>query len=347
MPLRASSNVRNPYSGGGFTYPLKADTRASSEEWAKSAAEFDANLALIDYQNMYNEEYNNPSAIASRLRDAGINPDLAGLNGDPGVTSAGASAPSVNGGQRTSPIALVDSLGKIVNEGLALYAQYQDIQSKSLDIDLKRAGAAKQYVDLGMQQIQSELPYLADVASGSTGDLRSTHFSPNFKVPRKIRKQVNAILDNYIDSDAFQSQVNQYRFDNSNNFADNPQEFEEVLGYINKLKGSFMKYQLSESVNRSKYNSEYYGNIDGSLDASVKKFQGSSYLSQNEIKKEVNDTLNSLMERMSKSTNPIVTDFLQPVVGLLFMYFQNGGGIPLPSISTSDTRYGKSFKLGF
>lgn len=347
MPLRASSSVINPYSGGGFKYPLKADTRSSSEEWAKSAAEFDANLALIDYQNMYNEEYNNPTAIASRLRDAGINPDLAGLNGDPGVTSAGASAPSVNGGQRTSPIALVDSIGKIVNDGLSLYAQYQDIQSKSIDMDLKRAGAAQQYVNLGLQQIDSELPYLAEVASGSTGDLRSVHFNPNFKVPRKFRKQVNAILDNYIDSDKFQGKVNQYRLENVNNFADNPDDFEEVISTLNDLRSSFMKYQLSESVNRSKYNSEYYGNIDGSLDASVKKFQSSSYLSQNEIKKEVNDTLNSLMDRMSKSTNPIVKDFLQPVVGLLFMYFQNGGGIPLPSISTQDTMYGKSFKLGF
>lgn len=347
MSLRASSSVTNPYSGGGFTYPLKADTRSSEEEWAKSAAEFDANLALIDYQNMYNEEYNNPSAIASRLRDAGINPDLAGLNGDPGVTSAGASAPSVNGGQRTSPIELVDSIGKILNEGLSLYAQYQDIQSKSIDMDLKRAGAAQQYVNLGLQQIDSELPYLAEVASGSTGDLRSVHFSPNFKVPRKLRKQVNAILDNYIDSDKFQGKVNQYRFENANNFVDNPDDFEDVISSLNDLRSLYMKYQLSESVNRSKYNSEYYGNIDGNFDAQVKKFQGTSYLSQNEIKKEVNDTLNSLMERMSKSTNPIVTDFLQPVVGLLFMYFQNGGGIPLPSISTQDSRSGKSFKLGF
>lgn len=121
--MSATKQVKNPYEN---TYKSGAGSISGSGgvpvmgsgifgQWTKedqalfnlqmANAEWQANLSLMDYQNMYNS----PAEQVKRMREAGLNPDLLGV-GDGGVSAAGAPAPNVSAPDGVSDI---DTLGGV------------------------------------------------------------------------------------------------------------------------------------------------------------------------------------------------------------------------------------------
>lgn len=333
---------RNPYDM--FTFGTDQRARALQAEMARG--EYAADIAMLDYQNMYDRMYNNPTAKAERLKSAGINPDLAGLEGDPTLTSADAKSQGLAGNlaKDMNPLEMINVIGSVANQALQMYGDFQKIRGTTLDNQIKEATNLQQYQNLGFQQIHNELPYLANVASGSTGDLRSQHFRPIFRVPKRYQKQLNAIWSNYIDSDDFQRMVNNNRLENARAFSDDSQGFEEVISTLKGLQADYMKYMISSAYEQTKGEYQYNRTFDNQLSADAQNSANSLSISSKYIKDETNKTLNGLMGSMEKSSNPVVRDYLRPLVGMLIMYFQNGG---FPTISTQPNKYGTSFKLGF
>lgn len=348
---KASDAVQNPYSEvlernpyKMFTYGDEQRNRALQTELARG--EFDADLALLDYQNMYDRIYNNPTAKAERLKSAGINPDLAGLEGDPTLTSADAKSQGLAGNlaKDTNPLQMINMISSIANQALSMYGQFQQIRGTSLDNQIKEATNLQQYQELGFHQINNQLSYLQNVASGSTGDLRSNHFRPVFRTPKRYEKQLNAIWSNYIDSSDFQRKINNNRLENARSFADDSEGFEQVISTLKGLQADYMEYMIQNAFAQTKGDYEYNRNFDRSLSAQAQNSANSLSISSKFIKDETNKTLNGLMESMSKSDNEIVRNYLRPLVGMLIVYLQNGGS---PTISTQENSNGRSFKLGF
>lgn len=121
--MSAIKQVKNPYDN---TYKSGAGSISGSGDvpvmgsgifgqWTKedqalfdlqmANAEWQANLSLMDYQNMYNS----PAEQVKRMREAGLNPDLLGVS-DGGVSAAGAPAPNVSAPDGVSDI---DALGVV------------------------------------------------------------------------------------------------------------------------------------------------------------------------------------------------------------------------------------------
>lgn len=82
----------NPYADVDVTanglFGNYTDADAANTNVQMAGAQLLADLQLMEYQN----EYNDPSAQVARMRRAGLNPDLQGIQSQP---SAGASAPAV------------------------------------------------------------------------------------------------------------------------------------------------------------------------------------------------------------------------------------------------------------
>lgn len=337
----ARESVPNAYRDIIFNNPRNIlsegdDRRNRALQLETAAAEFDTDLALLDYQNAYDRMYNNPTAKAERLKAAGINPDLAGLEGDPTLTSADASTQGLAGklAKDSTPLQMVNSISSLINQVISTYGQIQNIKSTTLDNDMKSINNLRSMLDLGFKQIDSELPYLSSVASGSTGDLRSKHFIPLTSTfgsnrTRKMSKRLDSIFSNYIDSDAFQGKVNDYRMNIARQFGDNNQEFENVLSVLRDIQADTLISSLQSDKFKNKSDYDYYRNFDGSLSADAQNAINEQTKGSKEINNTVTSSLASLLDSMSKSDSSIVRDFLRPLVALFMGSIQSGH---LPSL---------------
>nr|DAV86881.1 MAG TPA: DNA pilot protein VP2 [Microviridae sp.] len=129
--------------GGLFGYKsVKKQIQAQKEE---NQLNREWNLSLAEKQNQWNidqwnreNEYNTPLAQMSRLKDAGLNPDLMYGQGISGLTSA--SSPTMTAGAPSSPVDLssaynrMPTVGQLVNEGMQtglLAAQIQKTKEET------------------------------------------------------------------------------------------------------------------------------------------------------------------------------------------------------------------------
>ncbi len=352
----ASGSVNNPYrdllaQNPNNMFTRGTDKRSRSLQTSTAAAEFDADLALLDYQNEYDRLYNSPTAKAERLKAAGINPDLAGLEGDPTLTSAGASSQGLAGNlsKDANPLEISQAIGGLINQAISTYGQLQSIKSTSLDNDMKSINNMKSILDFGFDQIDRELPYLANVASGSTGDLRSKHFIPltnsmGSNRSRKTSKRLESIFNNYIDSDSFQGKVNDYRMNVARSFGDNTSEFEKVLSTLRDVQSDIVINGLKSEKYSTKNDYEYFKTFDSELSAEAQNAVNETTKGSKSISATAVTTLSKLLDDMGKSDNEIVRDYLRPLVAVFFNYLQSGHS---PSISRTAGKYGMSTKLSF
>ncbi len=352
----AHDTISNPYvdllhRNPDDMFTTGTDSRNRLIQTEMASQEFSADLALLDYQNMYDRIYNSPTAKAERLKAAGINPDLAGLEGDPTLTSAGASTKGLAGNlaKDMNPLEITQAIGGLINQAISTYGQLQSIKSTSLDNDMKSINNMKSILDFGFDQIDRELPYLANVASGSTGDLRSKHFIPltnsmGSNRSRKMSKRLESIFNNYIDSDSFQGKVNDYRMNVARSFGDNTSEFEKVLSTLRDVQSDIVINGLKAEKYSTKNDYEYFKTFDSELSAEAQNAVNETTKGSKSISATAVSTLSKLLDDMGKSDNEIVRDYLRPLVAVFFNYLQSGHS---PSISRTAGKYGMSTKLSF
>lgn len=332
----AQGSVNNPYrdlleQNPNNAFSRGTDKRNRAMQVGTAAAEFDADLALLDYQNEYDRLYNSPTAKAERLKSAGINPDLAGLEGDPTLTSAGASSQGLAGNlsKDANPLEISQAIGSLINQAISTYGQLQSIKSTSLDNDMKSINNMKSLMDFGFDQIDRELPYLSSVASGSTGDLRSKHFIPftnsmGSNRSRKMSKRLESIFNNYIDSDSFQSKVNDYRMNVARSFGDNNSEFEKVLSTLRGVQSDIIINGLKSEKYSKKSDYDYYSTFDSSQSARAQNAVNESTVNSKNITNTATEAMSKLLDEMGKSKNDIVRDYLRPLVAVFMNYVQSG-----------------------
>lgn len=144
--MSASTQIQNPYSELLASNPSKIFTKGTDKRNRRmqaltAEAEFESDLALLDYQN----EYNSDSAKAERMRMAGLNPDLLGTSGS--SDSAGSSGlvgnlqmtPDDNPADKAQKIlGLIGSGSGLMESAFNTASQYEEMRSKSLDNDMKQ-----------------------------------------------------------------------------------------------------------------------------------------------------------------------------------------------------------------
>ena len=272
----ATNTIQNPYDSIAkkWNNATKQWKRDAAKEANIKGAEFDADLALLDYQN----EYNSPTAKAERMRAAGLNPDLAGIEGVSDSSGlSGVSSPM------STPISGHDSANfwlsnsqNILSSAMQFAQHMESMRATSIENDIKNIDYVK-----ALQSLKD------DVNSSSRF---GKFLNPEQDFPTSLftsgisKRNLKRLNKSFISSDSFSrfnKRVNDYassalsageslalgsiRGNGSFDPSDMAKGYQDVAEFLEKVQ----KYTASADAHQEKYRSDYYANSSGSLDASI------------------------------------------------------------------------------
>lgn len=164
-------------------------------------AEWLNNIDLLEYQN----EYNSPISQANRMRDAGLNPDLLGV--EQGGTSADFDAPSAQAPEGTNGIETVAHMFSVFNTALGIAnglmsfkSAQESLQSQVLDNVNKVDGFATSFLvdQLVPESFTSDGKLVDDIRSSLISSSRSwaqKRYGMSSKMSRRFEDAVMRKID--------------------------------------------------------------------------------------------------------------------------------------------------------
>lgn len=157
-------------------------------------------MAQINQENRMNE-YNSPVNQAARMRAAGLNPDLNGVDNVPATNVAGYQGNPLDGvssnGQLTSDV--LGIVGSVAQMATSIVTGVQSFQLSSIQGVTSAIGAASDFLNL----------LDTDPMQVSQSDFISS--LPN--ISRSQRKKLQRVAQNYIDSDRGNTSYNKRQTD--------------------------------------------------------------------------------------------------------------------------------------
>lgn len=318
----AVNSVKNPYrslldSNPRGLFSRGTDKRNRQLQAETAAAEFDADLALQDYNN----EYNSPTAKAERMRAAGLNPDLAGIDG----VSDSSGLSGLSGSAQLSPDASpletanfwLSNSQNILSSAMQFAQQMESMRSTSLDNDIKNIDYVK-----ALQSLKD--------------DSSSSIFFGNFKNPdetfdsslftsglsKRNQKRLRKLLPSSDAYTRYNKRVNDYASSaisageslalgslRGNGFfdpSDMAKGYQDVAEFLEKVQ----KYSASADAYQEKYRSDYYEHSSGSLDASIDSENNQINLNTNRDNyasskgnKEIDKSFSELVSKLRSNDN--------------------------------------------
>lgn len=151
----------------------KRDKRLADLQQA--GAEYNANLLMMEYEN----EYNSPAAKAQRMKEAGLNPDLLGIEGvSDSAGAAPVSSPEVEGGSQFGDA--MENIGQVasfangvlgaVSMGATIAQQYQSLELGALGLDSAEIDVAQKARQYALGVISDWAPTPEEQQAGSIFD---------------------------------------------------------------------------------------------------------------------------------------------------------------------------------
>lgn len=271
----------------------------------RGQAEYNQDLARLLYlaqihQEERMNEYNTPAAQAERLRAAGINPDLAGVENHPAQNVAGYNANPIDGIPNNmetasgimSIIGSVTSLvGSIISGGSSMF--------------VNAVGAASQAVNL---------------FESSPTDLDIPEFISSSPLTNRQKQRIRRLHNSYISSkvassrganetsDLYKSKSEMYKTASNplynQGFFDNP--IEEQMAYANVWKpiidaeNEFMLSKLKSGISKADYDTVYYGYDNGQNDRNFTNKQQDFKKAQFELYQYLRGPINETLSELKK-----------------------------------------------
>lgn len=272
----ASNTVQNPYEiiKNRWKNPYKTWKQETVQEAYIRGAEFDADLALLDYQN----QYNSPEAKAARLRAAGINPDLVGIDGvsdSSGLSGVTGSMGAPDMSQDSAQFWLSNSQN-ILTSAMQFAQQMQAMRSSTLDNDIKNINYVK-----ALQSLKDDTTSSSLFSSFHNPDTfaDSSYFTSG--ISKRNQKRLRKLMPSSQAYSLYNTRINDFASSSMKageslalgtlrgNGGFDPREmakgYKDVAEFLEKVQ----KYSASADAHQEKYRSDYYENSSGSLDASI------------------------------------------------------------------------------
>lgn len=305
----AQETIQNPYK------PIADQWRNASRDWKRDAAkqatiagaEFDADLALMDYQNQYND----PTAKAERMRAAGLNPDLVGLDG--GGDSAGLSGVTGSSGISAGPNYLdrINSIlansQNVVSSAFDIYEQLQGIRSRTLENDIRG-------VNLDNLLRGRAIDFLSDSPEfGVEPDDNSTVYQDTpFRLSKRSQARYSKLISdiqNSVKGETLRTKTlsdyakNRLDLANTNGNYFYRADYDDMLGAIvtwNNFVHKVEKRSLQAKFKHDTYTRDYYNTADGTTDATYDSNIKAIQSQQKDFEKFLIDQKNSLYGKLKK-----------------------------------------------
>lgn len=232
-------------------------------------AKYDAELNLMMYQN----EYNSPAAQAKRMREAGMNPELMGLQGTPSATTSGSVGTPAPLPQDTPMSIGKGVIDTVLNLTDATMRGYFGFQSQMEDLDHKRLTNLQESLNL-VPAIGNQLAVGYSTDDPEYNSMRQFAQDLMQHIPRKYRGHVAQYMDSYLYSKPFQtksfksdSEYLQARMDNilKNNspmYSGSIEELTKALKPLAEAEFTITKLKNSNDIVRTLGEAKYLDNYD-------------------------------------------------------------------------------------
>lgn len=369
----------NPYVNRDYyTSPMQGflgllGFRTGSDAWrenmATQAAEYEAQMAL----KQYDEEYNLPINQVARLRAAGINPDLSGGDG----ISSGEAAKL--GDDPSTPMQSVGDEGKLmefangvlscVSMAAGIAGTIENIRGIHLDNVLKSISGEQQMSEYAGKIFPFLLPESPEGEVYDDGSARSWQSlalerAQMFagQLPKKLQdkfiKQVTAFWNSAPGSANAYKQWRDnmlsrkgYEIDSRTNFSWDSEEMSIIADELSKLASKAEKQGLRSEGAEQKYNADYYEGLSGKAAAAAEnaevKANEANYSIQGELRGALNNMINRIKgdSKKNKRGNSLGTDLLLTTLSMLQLYMSQNGAPSVRRSSTSgiDPRSGRQY----
>lgn len=333
---------------------FRTEKDAFMENMQTQAAEFDSQLALMQYEN----EYNSPLQQVARMRAAGLNPDIDGGSGiDSGNTSGlpqDPSTPMQTTGEEGALGQIASGIMSIFSSAVGIVANFQGIKAKSiqnqiLEIqkDKEEFGLSTDVTEYAKDSLSSILPETPESVLGEDGSEstwqnealeRARLFSRN--LPKKFRKQFIDSVQGFWNSvggskeayEAWQQRVKNrkgYSVDSRTNYSHVEEDLSIIAEELGRLQSDLEKKSLSSATSRAEAEQvaadkqkDIDSGIDPSLAAGAINAGNESTLEGRSIDADINGAVSRITKRLS-SNDDIFSRLL-----LILLYASKNSLIP-------------------
>lgn len=337
-------------SGLGF----RTDYDRWLEEAQVNANEYDAQVASIKQQN----EYNSPAQEAQRMRQAGLNPDLTGIQGVAESASPIQDPQGMTPGQSESG-EFGEVTQKIWNFGTSILSLYQvgvGLARDMLSFKQMRNAVDEQDIDLGKQFMtfasdfiqqnspatpfsndQDYLDHVESVSDKLRGFPKMMHFNR-----RQRRIWNSAIGRDFFNSEDFKKMTSSWLqiAENTDKLSKTPQRFRGTFGendefatfnVVSKNLGKLaddvwkmtqenQKKVLEAGDAKAKYDKDFYNQLDASKQAGLQNADADLGISTAKIEKAMNSTMERICSDLERQAND--GDLLSAGLLLAFQIFR-------------------------
>lgn len=294
--MPATDKVKNPYGSTVVQNPFGGPNQVISDihqnptgvfgTWSKqdqalfntsmAEAQWIAELSLIDYQN----EYNSPVAQAQRMREAGLNPDLLGV--EQGGTSADGSAPGAVAPEGSNPMdvagnifSLFSTAMSVANGLMSFKSASESVNSQIIDNVNKLDGFATSFLvdNLVPDSFTSDGQLLEDRKTDIISSARSVaqkRYGFNSRMSKRFEDSVVRKIDSPDFIKQFYETMNKseesrqdYLYKTSGDLYSQADELMRLLlDPVIKHQHSLEKSMRSRGVSENDYYSDVYGVLD-------------------------------------------------------------------------------------
>lgn len=337
--LKASNPYKNrlynesPWQQFLSSLGFRTEVDSFRENMQVQAAEYDAQMALMQYEN----EYNSPTQQVARMRAAGLNPDISGGNGiDSGNTSGPSQDPSTP--MQTSDeehlfVPFVQGVFSIFSTAVGIISNFQGIKGKSLENKLLALQNDKEELDLSTglndyakDSLSSILPESPEPTINEDGSAESWQgealkrariFSKT--LPKKFRGQFISSVQGFWNSvggskEAYESWRQRvenrkgYEVDSRTNYSHVESDLKLITDEIGKLNSELEKGRLKSGIAKSEAETtaaELSADIDSGTDAgtaaAARNAGNEAALGQRDIDAAINSTVSRITKKLSKN----------------------------------------------
>ena len=317
-------------------------------------AQYAAELQLMMYQN----EYNSASSQASRQREAGINPDLAGVSGEAAAGMTGSANPGNINSEHPAETALglvptVLSLFTGLSSGFFGVSQgIQQLESGKIE-NLRKS--------LGLIQPAGDMigALNAEDSVGGDGQMQFSALADvdTFlkKVPRRYRKTLGQYLTNYVGSPQYMTGVydrlagrNQSKGQYAKTAVDptmsgDVSELMEALRPLQESEFALAKQLLSNDRSKAEKMSAYWMNRDLGASAETENAQDKANKGQADIMETIRSGALKTVKKLEKAMDE---DKWWATTALSALYAAMQGLVNIPSISSSENSQSRVDRYG-
>lgn len=286
--------VGTPYESMWENNPYK-DLYYEPSFWDNIGLSHKAKDANAEYERLYNEyiaglhdqmrqdEYNDPSAEAQRMRDAGLNPDLYGLSGK---SNTGAMSPPNSGPNSalTGQSPAFDGLGiltQVLGFATSAFKGIADLSNTMADTDTKSIDNFTKLFKLGGDVILDN--YKSSYLYGSSLPHDSLKEGTSWFVPKRLQNKYKNAFDFALNfpernrellyGDLSNLEENRWKYGEKTGFSNYSDDDKVLFGYIGKIVDLQHKLQTNKlkADNADEFVRLWKSDVNGYLYKSFKK----------------------------------------------------------------------------